>query len=67
MNSLYAGIDVSAKSIPGIGPVYAAGIIAEIGDINRFEGQASVAKYAGLVWSQYQSGSFEAENTCLIM
>lgn len=54
------------ESIPGIGLVYTAGIIAEIGDINRFEGQASVAKYAGLVWSQYQSGSFEAENTRLI-
>lgn len=24
-------------SIPGIGPVYSAGIMAEIGDINRFE------------------------------
>lgn len=54
------------ESIPGIGPVYAAGIIAEIGDINRFDNQASLAKYAGLVWNQYQSGSFEAENTRLI-
>ena len=53
-------------SIPGIGPVYSAGIIAEIGDINRFESQASVAKYAGLVWSQHQSGDFEAERTHLI-
>lgn len=53
-------------SIPGIGPVYSAGIIAEIGDINRFESQASVAKYAGLVWSQHQSGNFEAERTHLV-
>lgn len=53
-------------SIPGIGPVYSAGIIAEIGDIHRFESQASVAKYAGLVWNQYQSGDFEAQNTHLI-
>ena len=53
-------------SIPGIGPVYSAGIIAEIGDINRFESQASVAKYAGLVWSQHQSGDFEAERTHMI-
>ena len=36
-------------SIPGIGKVYSAGIIAEIGDICRFSGQASVAKYTGLV------------------
>lgn len=53
-------------SIKGIGQVYAAGIIAEVGDINRFKGQASLAKYAGLAWTQYQSGSFEAENTRLI-
>lgn len=53
-------------SVPGIGPVYSAGIIAEIGDIHRFESQASVAKYAGLVWSQHQSGDFEAERTHMI-
>ena len=53
-------------SIPGIGPVYSAGIIAEIGDIHRFESQASVAKYAGLVWTQHQSGNFEAERTHMI-
>ena len=53
-------------SIPGIGKVYSAGIIAEIGDINRFAGQASVAKYAGLVWTQHKSNEFEAEDTHLI-
>jgi transposase len=53
-------------SIPGIGPVYSAGIIAEIGDIHRFESQASIAKYAGLVWTQHQSGNFEAERTHMI-
>ena len=30
-------------SIPGIGPVYSAGIMAEIGDINRFNNQAALA------------------------
>ena len=53
-------------SIPGIGKVYSAGIIAEIGDIHRFNSQASVAKYAGLVWTQHQSGDFEAQHTKLI-
>ena len=53
-------------SIPGIGKVYSAGIIAEIGDIRRFDGQASVAKYAGLVWTQHKSNEFEAEDTRLI-
>ena len=53
-------------SIPGIGKVYSAGTIAEIGDIHRFNSQASVAKYAGLVWTQHQSGDFEAQHTKLI-
>ena len=53
-------------SIPGIGPVYSAGIMAEIGDINRFENHAQLAKYAGLAWTQYQSGGFEAQTTRLI-
>ena len=51
------------QSIPGIGPVYAAGIIAEIGQIERFEDQAKLAKYAGLTWKQNQSGSFDGEIT----
>ena len=53
-------------SIPGIGKVYSAGIIAEIGDIHRFDSQASVAKFAGLVWTQHQSGEFEAEHSRMI-
>ena len=54
------------QSVPGIGPVYAAGIIAEIGDINRFNNQAALAKYAGLAWTQHQSGDFESKVTHLI-
>lgn len=54
------------QSINGIGPVYSAGIIAEIGDINRFPNQAALAKYAGLAWNKHQSGDFEAQNTRLI-
>ena len=53
-------------SVPGIGKVYSAGMLAEIGDINRFQSHASVAKYAGLVWKQHQSGQFEAQDTRLI-
>lgn len=53
-------------SVPGIGKVYSAGIIAEVGDIHRFQSQASLAKFAGLVWSQHQSGDYEAQDTHLI-
>ena len=53
-------------SIPGIGPVISAGIIAEIGDINRFPNQAKLGKYTGLAWKQHQSGDFDSEHTRLI-
>ncbi len=37
-------------SIPGVGKVYAAGLIAEIGQIERFEDQTqNWQKYAGLL------------------
>lgn len=52
-------------SIPGIGPVLAAGIIAEIDDITKFNNQACVAKYAGLTWRKKQSVNFTADNTFL--
>lgn len=51
------------RSVPGIDRVYAAGLLAEIGDIDRFSDQAALAKYAGLTWRKQQSGAFEAEDT----
>ena len=57
------GIPQTLTSVKGIGPVYAAGLIAEIGDIHRFDDHHALAKYAGLVWTQYQSGEYESENT----
>jgi transposase len=51
------------ETIPGIGPVFAAGIIAEIGDLARFDyNEAKVASYAGLRWPRSQSDEFEAED-----
>jgi transposase len=52
------------NTIPGMGPVFAGGILSEIGDLARFEyDQAKVAKYAGLKWRRTQSADFEAEET----
>jgi len=51
------------NTIPGIGPVLAAGILAEIGDVSRFDfNEAKVASYAGLRWPRSQSDEFEAED-----
>ena len=66
IEQIFAVIPNTLTSVPGIGKVYSAGIIAEIGDVNRFQSQASVAKYAGLVWKQHESGEFTAQNTRLI-
>lgn len=56
----------SLTTIPGIGPVFAAGILAEIGDLARFDfNQAKVASFAGLKWSKHQSADFTAEETRL--
>jgi transposase len=46
------------QSIPGIGPVLASGIIAEIGDIKTFHSSDALAKYAGLYWMKSDSGDF---------
>ena len=59
-------ISQTIDTIPGIGPVFAAGIIAEIGDLARFDfNEAKVASYAGLKWPRSQSADFEAEDTKL--
>ena len=50
------------KSIPGIGPVWAAGILSEIGDINAFHSSDALAKYAGLIWLKNDSGDFVSED-----
>ncbi|MDD3169050.1 MAG: IS110 family transposase [Eubacteriales bacterium] len=50
-------------SIPGIGPVFAAGILSEIGSISSFHSHEALAMYAGLVWKQNQSGNFSADDT----
>jgi len=60
---LLDGIPNTLETIPGIGRVYCAGILAEIGDIHRFDDQAAIAKYAGLTWRKHQSGKFQAEDT----
>jgi transposase len=55
----------SLLSVPGIGPVYAAGLVAEIGDVARFADNDALAKYAGLWWPRRQSGGFEAQDRAL--
>jgi transposase len=50
-------------SVPGLGPVFVAGIIAEVQDVNRFDTDAQLARFAAIVWKKNQSGAFEADDT----
>lgn len=50
-------------SVPGIGPVFGAGIFSEVGDITRFRDDDDLAKFAGLTWRRNQSGQYESEET----
>lgn len=59
----FAAFPNTLQSVKGIGPVYAAGIFAELGNIKRFTSQAKAAKFAGLTWRKRKSGKHESEHT----
>ncbi len=58
-----ASIDQYITSIPGVGAVTGAALLAEIGDIQRFEAPEKLVAYAGIDATVYQSGDFEASET----
>lgn len=62
MKGLYPNEYLCLMSIRGIGPVFAAGILSEIGDISFFKNHAALAKYAGFQWSKNESGKFSADD-----
>lgn len=47
------------ETIPGIGPVLAAAIIGEVGDISRFPNAKALVAYAGIDATVRSSGQFE--------
>ena len=52
INGLNPNAFTVLKFIPGIGPVWASDILAEIGDIATFNSSDALAKYAGLTWQK---------------
>lgn len=50
------------QSIPGIGPVCAATIAAEVGDPDRFESPGKLVAYSGMDATKYQSGKFDGDS-----
>jgi transposase len=43
-----AAIPQTLASVPGLDPVWPAGLIAELGEITRFDDEAAIAQCAGL-------------------
>jgi transposase len=58
--ALMAQIPQFITSIPGVGPVTGAAILAEVGDVHRFERVEQLVAYAGIDPSVYQTGQFQA-------
>lgn len=58
--ALMAQIPQYITNIPGVGLVTGAAILAEIGDVRRFESEDKLVAYAGIDASVYQSGHFQA-------
>ena len=58
LRTLIAAHDVGQYlvTIPGVGPITAACVLAEAGDLTRFPDAATLASYAGLVPGLRQSG-----------
>lgn len=52
----YKGDYMLLRSIPGIGPIVASGILSELGDLRRFGNIKQLAGYVGLSPGIYQSG-----------
>ena len=52
----YKGDYMLLRSIPGIGPIVASGILSELGDLRRFSNIKHLAGYVGLSPGVYQSG-----------
>jgi len=46
------------QTLPGVGPIIAATVRAELGDVTRFQGVDQVIAYAGLDPRTHQSGAF---------
>ena len=58
---LMAQLEQHLTTIPGIGLVSGAMLLAEIGDVQRFESLEKLVAYAGLDATVYRSGQFEGD------
>jgi transposase len=60
---LMAQIPQHLTTIPGVGPTTGAALLAEIGDVQRFDAPEKLVAYAGIDATVYQTGQFTAHQT----
>lgn len=60
LTELLTHVSPHVTTIPGLGPVTAATVLGEIGDINRFATLEKLVAYAGIDATVHQSGQFNA-------
>lgn len=60
LSALLTQVPQHLTTIPGLGPVTAATVLGEIGDVNRFATLEKLAAYAGIDATVHQSGQFNA-------
>jgi len=66
INALMSKLHSPITTIPGIGNILGATILAEIGDISAFQTSAKLLAFAGAEPATYQSGKFTATNTPMV-
>ena len=66
IKSVMLEIDSPILTIPGVGFILGAIILAEIGNIENFDNPSKLLKFAGLEPSVYESGKYKATNTPMV-
>jgi len=66
IDAMMSELNSPITTIPGIGNILGATILAEIGDISGFSTPAKLLAFAGAEPSTYQSGKFTATNTPMV-
>ena len=66
IKSLMQELDSPIMTIPGISYTLASVILAEIGDVQRFDSPAKLLAFAGLEPSTFQSGNFTSTHATMV-
>lgn len=62
INELMKKVDSKIDSIPGVGTISAAIIIAEVGNFDNFDSPSQILAFSGISPSIYQSGKYISSN-----